>query len=392
MEIQDILTNLLLRFPLFGSVIVNLKFELVKSLVPVVAYTDGQTIFFKESLFEDYTEDEREFIIAHEVMHIVFKHIFRGVGLDKDLRNFVTDAIINQYLVKSGMTMPDRFVNVTDALLYSAEELYIKYLDKIDDIKKWMQANTYHTLLNKIDEIYGKMYSSDLFELMDENDDLRGNFCADMQSDALKKIQKMSLPFEMIFPAVNYGKAPAFANWRYLLRKSLQSDDKSRICFYEFEMDGILRREYKADDDTSETEVVIDTSASMSMGKIKVIIRECKNILKEGTLRVGFCDQEFFGWNTIRSEEDIDNLEIEGRRGTSLSVMASSFSSRAQNKIVITDGGDVFPDNRPDILWIILEKENIFLGMHNDLNGVDYIVIDPDSVKIPSEEKKLVRR
>lgn len=80
MEIQNIITNLLLRFPLFGSVIVNLKFELVKSLIPAVAYTDGQTIFFKESLFEDYTEDEREFIIAMKLC-ILFLNIY-FVGLD----------------------------------------------------------------------------------------------------------------------------------------------------------------------------------------------------------------------------------------------------------------------------------------------------------------------
>ena len=71
MEIQDIINKLLLRFPLFGSVIVNLKFELVKSFVPADAYTNGETVFFKESLFEDYTEDDREFIVAHEIMHII---------------------------------------------------------------------------------------------------------------------------------------------------------------------------------------------------------------------------------------------------------------------------------------------------------------------------------
>lgn len=395
MEIQDIINRLLLRFPLFGSVIVNLKFELVKSLVPADTYTDGETIFFKESLFEDYTEDEREFIVAHEIMHIVLSHVFRNIGRDPDLCNFVEDAIINQMLVRCGMTMPEGAVNVEDALSYSAEELYMKYLSRIDEIREWMRANTYHILMDKLSDLFEKMYSSDLNELMDANDEIKDNLCGDMSLDALRNIQKMNLPFGILLPAVNYGKSPSFVDWRSLLRKSLQSDDKAVVRFYEFEMDGILRREYKEEVGISESEVVIDTSASMSIAKIKVIIRECKNILKDGTLRVGFCDVKFYGWHLIKSESDIDKLEIKGRGGTDFSAMASAFSRDVQNKIVITDGGGYFPSNRPDILWIILESVEIYNILRESplcLENANHIFVDTASISVPKEEKKLIRR
>lgn len=395
MEIQDIINKLLLRFPLFGSVIVNLKFELVKSLVPADAYTDGETVFFKESLFEDYTEDEREFIVAHEIMHIVLSHVFRNIGRDPDLCNFVEDAIINQLLVRCGMTMPEGAVNVEDALLYSAEELYMKYLDKIDEIREWMQANTYHILMDKLSDLFEKMYSNDLNELMDANEELKEGLLDDIEDDMLRKIQTMNIPAELILPAVPYGKAPALAEWQSILRKSIQSNSKSTVRFYEFEMDGVLRKEYKEDYEHSVSEVVIDTSGSMSIKKIKVVLRECKNILKCGELRVGFCDALFYGWHNIRSESDIDELEIKGRGGTDFSVMASSFSPMAENKIVLTDGGGIFPKNRPDILWIILASRDTFeyfKTANPSMKYANYIYIDSSTISVPADKKRLIRR
>lgn len=395
MEIQDIINKLLLRFPLFGSVIVNLKFELVKSFVPADAYTNGETVFFKESLFEDYTEDEREFIVAHEIMHIVLNHVFRNIGRDPDLCNFVEDAIINQLLVRCGMTMPEGAVNVADALLYSAEELYMKYLDKIDEIREWMQTNTYHILMDKLSDLFEKMYSDDLNELMDANEELKEVLLDDIEDDMLRKIQAMNIPAELILPAVPYGKASALAEWQSILRKSIQSNSKSTVRFYEFEMDGILRKEYKEDYETSESEVVIDTSGSMSIKKIKAVLRECKNILKCGELRVGFCDALFYGWHNIRSESDIDELEIKGRGGTDFSVMASSFSPMAENKIVLTDGGGIFPKNRPDILWIILASRatfDYFKTTNSSMQYANYIYIDSATISVPADKKRLIRR
>lgn len=394
MEITNIVNNVLLQFPLFGSVIVGLNFEHTNRFVPAPAFTDGRTIFYRDDFFQDYTDEEREFIIAHEVMHIVFNHVFRNLDMDPDLLNYVEDAIINQFLVKSGMTMPEGCVNVLDALDYSAEELYMKNLYRIDEIKEWMQVNTYHIVMDAIDDVIGEMYANDLNELMNTNDEIRNGLFEDMEGSIKKGLSSMGIPLGLLFPMVNLGTSPSFADWKHILRKSLLSDDSNRIYFYEIEPDGILRKEYKDEDDFSENEVVIDTSASMSMAKIKAILRECKNIFKDGSLRVGFCDAEFYGWKDIKSVDDIDKLEITGRGGTDFSKMAAAFSSGSHNKIVITDGWGIFPKDRDDILWIILETKSMFEMLKSvvDLTGVNYVFIDSATVQVPKEEKKLIRK
>ena len=72
--------------------------------------------------------------------------------------------------------------------------------------------------------------------------------------------------------------------------------------------------------------------------------------------------------------------------------MANSFTDNVDNKIVITDGMDRFPVNRPDILWVIIGYEQPpFLNKYYrdwlykdfDEKSIRYIFID---------EKELVQK
>ncbi|MCH5166538.1 MAG: hypothetical protein J1F35_01470 [Erysipelotrichales bacterium] len=386
MDLNKIIRNLLMRFPLFGNVIANLEFIYTTKAVNAPAFTDGSRVYYKQEFIDNYSDAEREFIIAHEILHIVFSHVFRNTGRDQDLLNYVADAIINKILVNAGMTMPEGLVYIEDALDYSVDELYLKYLPKIVEIKKLMDQITYHIDLSELDELIEQMYKNDLNELMDENESIKRTMLGDFENDLQKKAfaGTASLGFE--FPSVNVGRSDALLSWRDLLCACIVTPDASTVSFYEIEMDGIIRKEYKSDESNAESEVIIDTSSSMPMKKIKVILRECKNILQTSDLKVGFCDVEFYGWNDIKTEEDIDNLKITGRGGTNFYVMAKSFSSTALNRIVITDGGGAYPLNYPGVLWIIL---NTHIPTPPP-EGIDYIFINENDISAPNNSKELV--
>ena len=185
MEINNIIKTLLVKYPLFGNVIANLQFCFSNDLVPAPAYTNGKCVFYKQDFIDDYTDSEKEFIIAHEIFHIVLSHLFRNVGRDRDLLNFVEDAIINQLLVRDGLTMPEGLVDIPDALDYSVDELYMKYLPKLEEIKEWMNANTFHMEMIALEEWINGMYSKDLEELMDENSIIRNELLYDCQEQKI---------------------------------------------------------------------------------------------------------------------------------------------------------------------------------------------------------------
>lgn len=401
MEINNIINKALLRYPLFGITIANLKVQHSNDSVPAPAFTDGGTIYYKDEFITDYNDAEKEFIIAHEIFHIVLSHMLRNIGKDKDLLNYVEDAIINQLLVRDGLTMPDGLVNVKDALEYSVDELYMKLLPQINQIKQWMGANTYHMELSQLNEqlneTLDQIYDDDLESLMSDNQTIRDEMLRDyaekLKQDAeagQKKAGGIGLGLECNCASV--GKSIPLLHWRELLKNSLVLPDELATAFYEVQMDGIIKKEGKPDESDSESEIIIDSSGSMNMEKIKAILRECKNILSVSHIKVGFCDIIFYGWNEIRTYEDIDTLKITGRGGTSFENMAKSFSTNVDNKIVITDGCCTFPKDRPDILWVIINNYELYSYIELELTkkSVNYIFINEKDIPVPEIQKKLV--
>lgn len=385
MEISKVIGKVISRFPLFGKIIASVEVQLTTLAEPAPAFTDGKTIYYKNEFFE-YSDKEQEFIISHEIMHIVLNHIMRNVGKDKDLLNFVEDAIINQLLARDGLEIPEGLINITDALNYSVEELYMKYLPYIKEIKNWMGANTYHLeFICDLEEIY----NTDLQELMNDNMSLREASLKSYKEELENQARVVgNVSYGLKFPSVAVGLADSFLNWKALLKAKLKVPDDDSVSFYEIDRDGIIRKETKDSEQRFESEIVIDSSGSMSMTKIKVILRECKNILSTSELKVGFCDTEFYGWNEIKSKDDIDKLNIIGRGGTSFFKMAGSFSHDADNKIVITDGYGYFPPNDPDILWVIISDSSMREGLKKQ--NIDYVFISENGLDVPPKESTRV--
>lgn len=127
-NIDDIKRRMLVKYPLFGSIVANLKYIEDKSCG--TAGTDGKNIYYNPNFIEGLSEDEQNFIFAHEVCHVAFDHIFRSEGKDKELWNIATDAVINALLQQDGLQMVKGGVDIPEAVNYNAEEMYKKLLDK----------------------------------------------------------------------------------------------------------------------------------------------------------------------------------------------------------------------------------------------------------------------
>lgn len=392
MEISSIIDNLLIKYPLFGNVIVNLDFCYVNNFVNAPAYTNGKCIFYKKEFFDDYTESEREFIIAHEVLHVVLKHMFRNDGRDRDLLNFVEDAIINQLLARDGYTIPEGMVNIPYALDYSVDELYMMFLPKIEEIKVWMGENTYHEdLLDLLDELLEQMYAADLMDLMNENTSIRDAMMDEYHEDLKPKYyNEPPITFGLEYPSVDVKTAEPILDWVQILNANVVSDADKTVSFFEVEMDGIIRKEEKSVESEIESEILIDSSSSMQMQKIIAILRECKNVLKVGRIKVGFFDTEFYGWHDIESDADIDKLKIVGRGSNDFVKMAQTFSDEADNKIIITDGICRYPAESPGVIWVVInDHEPSCYDPDFRKKDVNYILVTEENIP---NYKKLDKR
>ena len=139
-DIEKLKKKVLRKYPAFGSIIVNCKYELVdNSNIVNTAGTDGKTIYLNKDYLRKLEEDEQVFVLSHEICHIGLNHILRSKDKDPRLWNIATDAVINRHLVKDGLPKVDNIVYKEDALNYDAEELYNKLLKEKQD--KEQQGN-----------------------------------------------------------------------------------------------------------------------------------------------------------------------------------------------------------------------------------------------------------
>lgn len=125
--IYDIKRKMLAKYPRFGGEIAVANIEFKDNLPFHTAGTDGKNIYVDPNYFDSLSENDRIFIIAHEIMHIKFMHMYRltdreGNKRNLELWNIVTDAIINANLERDGFIIKDGYVNMPEALNYSAEE------------------------------------------------------------------------------------------------------------------------------------------------------------------------------------------------------------------------------------------------------------------------------
>lgn len=127
-DLDSIKKNLMIKYPLFGSVLANTKF--VEDDSVGTAGTDGDTIYYSPTFLSGLNEKKQTFILAHEICHIAFDHVFRSEGKDKDLWNTATDAVVNALLQQDGLPLVGEGVNIPEAANYNAEQMYEKLLQE----------------------------------------------------------------------------------------------------------------------------------------------------------------------------------------------------------------------------------------------------------------------
>ena len=137
-NIDSLKRKMLVKYPFFGSVVVNVKYQETKEVD--TACTDGKIIYYNPEFLNSLSLEEQMFLLAHEVCHIAFNHILRSEGKDARLWNIATDAVINQFLMRDGLKMVEGGVDIAEAINYDAEQLYEKLLKEQQE-KQHQQQN-----------------------------------------------------------------------------------------------------------------------------------------------------------------------------------------------------------------------------------------------------------
>ena len=83
----------------YGLLLMHMKFALDKELD--TAATDGTRIYFGPAFLDQISDSELDFILMHEIMHVVLQHCWRKGERDKELFNIACDIVVNSNILKS---------------------------------------------------------------------------------------------------------------------------------------------------------------------------------------------------------------------------------------------------------------------------------------------------
>ena len=149
--------GLLLRHPFFGNMATRLRIKAADDWLPTAA-VDGRNLFFNTQFFNAMSNQEIEFVIAHEILHCVFDHLTRREDRDGQIYNIAADYIVNNLLVRDRIGTIPKLVDCYQDFKYdtwSSEEVY-------DDIFEQAKQN-------------GDDFLNQLGELLDEHLDWEGD-------------------------------------------------------------------------------------------------------------------------------------------------------------------------------------------------------------------------
>lgn len=122
---------LLTKYPFIGSIALRMDLVPVRDVRVRTACTDGSCVYFDIAFLSSLSNEERIFVLAHEIWHAVLLHLTRRGTRNPTLFNIATDKEVNYLLKQDGLTPPSHLCFPEgDEVGKCAEEIYEMMLKK----------------------------------------------------------------------------------------------------------------------------------------------------------------------------------------------------------------------------------------------------------------------
>ena len=372
--------RLLITNGFYGLLLMHMKFSL-DDTIPTAA-TDGEKIMFNPHFLTNIKDNELDFILMHEILHVALEHCFRFAeikDLDTDMLNIACDIVVNSNILMSnnndkktimvhGQASMHLAPNNEEGYKYSVEEVY-KMLQKQNKGRNGKEKHGKgiddHTKWKKDEEGSGRL--KEIWEARLAN--ASANIAAKAKN-GMKGIGSIPLGVELLLKELMKPQI----DWRTILDEFVQEE----ISDYSFtppdrrfgDSPFFLPDYNEKEDMVDDILFMIDTSGSMSDVEITAAYSEVKGAIDQfnGKLRgwLGFFDAEIIEPKLFESVEEFQLIKPKGGGGTNFDCVFNYVNTQMQDKppvsiIMLTDGGAPFPSesitNGIPVLWLLNNED-----------------------------------
>lgn len=366
--------GLLLKQPFFGNLATRLKLVNADEWLTTAA-TDGRHFYYNSRFVMMLKVKEVEFLVGHEVLHVVYDHLGRRDTRDPEIWNIANDYAVNADLKKHRV---GEMITTVDCLYekkyesWASEEIY-------DDLMKNVQYISIDDLLDKMldDHIDGE---GDESEDGDGNENRKGKGRPKLTEAEKEEIrQEMKQAIINAAQQAEAGQVPAGVErlikqltdpvmpWRELIQTNLTSAIKSDYTWMRpsrrsWHMDAIMPGMNPGEE--IDVDIYIDMSGSISNSQGMQFLSEVAGMMEafDGyNLRVTCFDTRCYNTQEFSSEnmENIEEYELHGGGGTDFDCIFDDLKEAGRvpvRLIVFTDGypcGSWGDADYCDTTWII---------------------------------------
>jgi predicted metal-dependent peptidase len=367
--------GLLLRHAFFGNLATRMQLVNGDEWLSTAA-TDGQKFYYNSRFIMMLKPKEVEFLVAHEVLHVVYDHMGRRNHRDPQMWNIADDYAVNADLKRHKVgqfitTVPCLYEQKYDGK--PAEEIY-------DDLMKNVQKINMNDLIDQL-----------LDEHMDGDDDGEGDSDGDQDGNGKPKRPRMSAEErervrqevkQAIIQAAQSAEAGTLPKgverlikqhtdpqmpWRELIQTNLTSCIRTDYSWMRpsrrsWHMDAIMPGMTPGEE--IDVVVTLDMSGSISNKQAQAFLGEIAGMMDsfDGYKVHVFCfDTDTYNPQDFSSEnmDSIENYEPQGGGGTDFDCIFDYLKREAiepKRLIVFTDGypcGSWGDKDYCDTTWII---------------------------------------
>lgn len=353
-NLQKARARLLLHHPFFATLLLSTPMIEDKSL-PTAA-TDMKNIYYNPEFFAPLAGEVIEFVLGHEVLHIVFEHGLRLHSRDPRLWNIACDYAINLILEDSGFTLHPQCLIDRKYMGMSAEQIYELLQKSVPKRKKQPSNGTGEDPRSGLPQ---DILGQDVREPQVANKDEMSRVQRSIQqrvaqaATMAKMAGKLSATLERLVHEILNPVVP----WPDVLREYMTriiQDDENWSRRNRRYGDVYLPARYSQK--MGDVVIIGDVSGSIGQAELDRIAAEITCIaemLRPESIRVLWADTEVVKEEVFECGEPIV-LKPCGGGGTDMRVpLAHAVQYDPQAVVLITDGYTPWPTTEPDYPLVV---------------------------------------
>lgn len=393
--------RLLSSRPFYGLLLMHMRFALDTECE--TAYTDGVKIAFSPEFMGELSDNELDFVLMHEIMHVALFHCFRGLDGDPYNFNVACDIVVNSNIMNaagnaSAITLSNYGVSMhiapdgKEGYLYTAEEVYAmlpsqkkKRAEQSNDGSNGDEGGD-RSDPNAKKGKKGKSKAESGNGGWDDHSHWSEGDQSDVLDEWKKHLNDAATVLSIEDPSNSCGSVPVGVqrllerlrrpqlDWRSILNDFVQEE----ICDYSFsppdrrfgDSPFFLPDFNEKDEKVENILFMVDTSGSMSDSDILAAYTEISGALEQfkGKLSasLGFFDAKVYDPIPFDNVNDLIKIRPIGGGGTNFHVVFDYVKDNLlddppKSIIILTDGYADFPKEKAafgiPVLWLINNKD-----------------------------------